>query len=161
MAKALLVASLGAFTCANSHGDDQDLPLGEDLEVTRVIDGDTIEVSGVGRVRLLGIDAPESVHPRLQVQPCGLDAAVSLHQIVYRRRVRLEVSPHAGVDRYGRLLAVVYVQSRVGSTNVNLRMVRKGFARVVTGAPKEYEQAEALAMQEKIGIWSERPCQRN
>ena len=47
------------------------VPRGAAGVVVRVIDGDTIEVEGLGRVRLLGVDSPESVDPRREVQPFG------------------------------------------------------------------------------------------
>ncbi len=68
--------------------------------VNRVVDGDTIEVSGVGRVRLHGIDAPELA------QPYGPEASEYLRQRLEGRRVELVPTER---DRYGRIVAWVSV----------------------------------------------------
>src|ERR1700755_1264685 len=86
--------------------------------VTRVVDGDTIVVeltSGVIRVRLYGIDAPE------HNQPGGYESASTLRLMVEGKQVSLEP---INQDRYSRMVAKVFV----GHTNVNAEMVSRGEA---------------------------------
>ena len=125
--------------------------------VTHVHDGDTIGVGGRGielKVRLAGIDAPEtSKGERDAGQPYGQQAKRYLTDLVLNKSVT--------VDRYGfdldnRMLGVVYV----GTKNINLEMVKAGFAEVSQGqTPKGvdlglYRQAEKKAREEGKGMWS-------
>ena len=87
-------------------------------KVVGVTDGDTVRVlidSREVRVRLEGIDAPESK------QPYGTQSKTALSELVFGKDVRLVVS---GKDRYGRTLGTLFV----GEQNVNLQMVRDGMA---------------------------------
>jgi micrococcal nuclease len=58
--------------------------------VTRVVDGDTIIVSGVGSVRLIGVDTPETVDPRTAVQYFGAEASAFTKSLAQGKTVRLE-----------------------------------------------------------------------
>ena len=85
--------------------------------VTRVVDGDTLELGNGETVRLVGIDTPE-------VGECGYDAAsAALARLVAGKQVRLGMSDEDR-DRYGRLLRYV----DVGSTDAGLRQIQKGLA---------------------------------
>jgi len=102
-------------------------------DVTRVIDGDTIEVSIDGQadeVRYIGIDTPETVKPGTPVECFGPQASGLNHRLVEDRAVRL-VFDRERRDVYGRLLAYVYV----GNDFVNARLVRLGYARTLTIPP--------------------------
>jgi len=79
----------------------------QEHNVTRVIDGDTIEVEGVGVVRLTGFDAPETVHPTRPVQRLGPESSRLASIMFHGRKVR--ITPQAGDERdvYGRMLATV------------------------------------------------------
>jgi endonuclease YncB( thermonuclease family) len=103
--------------------------------VTRIIDGDTIEVEREGvteRVRLLGIDAPEHNEPGFAASRDHLDALLS-HE---GRWVRLEFdSTQPRRDRYGRLLCYVYRAG--GSECINALMIEDGKARVYHEYPCE------------------------
>lgn len=79
----------------------------EDLSVLRVIDGDTIDVDGLGPVRLTGLHAPETKHPRRGVERLGPESAQLASLMFLGKKVR--VTPQAGDERdvYGRLLATV------------------------------------------------------
>lgn len=101
--------------------------------VTRVIDGDTIEVKTGGHeedVRYVGIDTPETVKPGTPVQCFGPQASAENHRLVERRAVRL-VFDRERRDIYGRLLAYVYLPHLF----VNARLVRLGYARTLAIPP--------------------------
>ena len=102
-------------------------------QVSRVIDGDTVEVRIAGRedeVRYIGIDTPETVKPGTPVQCFGPQASAFNHRLVAGRSVRL-VFDRERRDVYGRLLAYVYAGRRF----VNAVLVRRGFARTLTIPP--------------------------
>jgi hypothetical protein len=85
--------------------------------VTRVVDGDTLELGNGETVRLVGIDTPE-------VGECGYDrATVALARLVSGKQVRLALSDEDR-DRYGRLLRYV----DVGAIDAGLRQIRSGLA---------------------------------
>lgn len=122
---------------------------GEEAMVTRVIDGDTIDVrldSGqVARVRYIGVDTPE------RDQPCFSEATAANAALVSGRRVRL-VRDVSNTDRFDRLLRYVYV----GSTFVNRELVAQGWARAVLFEPdrlhyETFRELEQQAAQANIG----------
>jgi len=79
--------------------------------VTRVIDGDTLVLDGGERVRLIGVDTPETVHPQKPVEYFGKEASEFTRRTAEGRRVRLEYDQGTGrQDRYGRTLAYVYLE---------------------------------------------------
>lgn len=117
--------------------------------IARVIDGDTLELSGE-RVRLWGVDAPErSQTCRLAAQTwrCGKSAAEALGRLVEGSTIRCEPR---GSDRYQRVVAVCMV----GGSDIAAAMVRQGWAlnfeRYAKGAYREVQQ-EARA--KRAGLW--------
>ena len=110
-----------------------------------VLDGDTIDVAGVGRVRLLGIDAPEIAHGHDTAAPFACEARERLVELVLHRWVRLEADV-ARLDGYSRHLAYVV---REDGLFVNAALVREGLARVSARVPlarlRELQRAEAEA----------------
>src|SRR3990167_3408922 len=76
--------------------------------VTRVIDGDTIEIEGGQKVRYIGIDTPETVDPRKPVQCFGVEASNKNKELVSGKRDRLEKDV-SETDKYGRLLRYIYI----------------------------------------------------
>ncbi|HOV28522.1 MAG TPA: thermonuclease family protein [Synergistales bacterium] len=106
--------------------------------VTTVFDGDTVEVlldtGRIEKVRYLMIDAPELHHPKREVEEFGLEAALANRDLVLGKRVRLEtdVQPR---DRFGRLLAFVWIDRPNGSILVNEKLVEEGFALPFTLPP--------------------------
>ncbi len=130
-------------------------------QVIRVIDGDTIKVDVDGiheKVRLIGIDTPETKDPRKPVQYFGLEAAQYTDRHLRNKTVRLEFdqnNAHIGHrGRYGRLLAYVYV----GGELFNLQIIRDGYAHAYTKYPfsmmEEFRQAEREAQRAERGLWS-------
>jgi micrococcal nuclease len=124
--------------------------------VTRVVDGDTIEVRYRRReedVRYIGVDTPETVAPGEPVQCFGPRASDLNHRLVEGRNVRLVFDAERR-DVYGRLLAYVYVGDRF----VNAVLVRLGFARTLTIAPNDtfaalFERLEQAAGRAGRGLW--------
>ncbi len=125
--------------------------------VTRVIDGDTLDVAGLGRVRLLGIDAPEMGGPFERPAPFALEAREALQSLVLHRWARFECDGDR-VDAYGRRLAYVLLETR---EFVNATMVRRGLARVSARRKlrrwDELRGAETDAQMRRRGMWGDRP----
>lgn len=126
--------------------------------VTRVIDGDTVEVSMGGslyRVRYIGMDTPELDDERPRFRSLAQEAAELNRQLVEGEALRLEQDV-SNTDRYGRLLRYVYVDGIF----VNAELVRQGLAWAKAYPPDvKYqdilEEAEAEAREEEIGVWQE------
>jgi micrococcal nuclease len=120
----------------------------ENCVVTRVTDGDSIECASIGRVRLIGIDAPEG-----DQQPAGDAARDALERLIpVGARIQLEgdVEPS---DRYGRRLAYAWRDGML----VNWMMVRQGWAVLLTYPPNvqwvaAFEEAQRLAREERVGL---------
>ena len=105
--------------------------------VVRVVDGDTIVVDrgqGPERVRYIGVDTPETVHPSKPVEAFGHEASEANRALVEGRKVVLE-RDISEVDRYGRLLRYVWLRDGDAWSLVNLELVKRGFAQVVTYPP--------------------------
>lgn len=115
----------------------------------RVVDGDTLEVSGV-KVRLFGVDAPE-LDQRCdrggRVWACGQAAREALAAIVGRKRVVCAVQD---TDRYGRDVAVC----EAGGEDVGAAMVRQGMAIAYRRYSGRYVNAEAAARRDGLGLWT-------
>ena len=124
-----LTLSVVFFTATSSVA----APMVREGAVVHVDDGDTIEVrigDRVERVRYIGMDAPEVAHEGVGGMRGG-DAAARLNQaLVASRRVRLELDREER-DRYGRLLAYVWVDDAM----INLEIVRRGYAHALTIPP--------------------------
>jgi micrococcal nuclease len=110
--------------------------------VTRVVDGDTVEVSLGGAtedVRYIGIDTPESVIPDQPAECFGERASRFNASLVDGEEVGLVFDVERR-DQYGRLLAYVYL----GDELVNAELVRRGFARTLT-IPPNTDHADLFA----------------
>jgi endonuclease YncB( thermonuclease family) len=125
--------------------------------VKTVIDGDTIDVSSLGRVRLLGIDAPEIGRGFDTPAPFAKEARDRLTAIILNRWIRLEQEGPA-TDVYSRRLA--YIVTEDGQF-VNATLVREGLARVTARLPltrlPELQRAEAEAQAFRRGMWGQAP----
>ncbi len=123
-------------------------------KVTRVIDGDTVELETGQHVRYIGMDTPETVDPRKTVECFGLEASKKNKELVEGKTVLLEKDV-TDKDQYGRLLRYVWVDN----TLVNLQLVKEGFAHSYTYPPDVKYQAEILAAEKearenKRGLWA-------
>jgi micrococcal nuclease len=134
--------------------------------VSRVVDGDTIEVvegDTKQKVRLLGINAPESVDPRRTVECFGKEASSYLKQILEHRLVSIHTDgTQSTYDKYHRLLGYVY---RDDGLFVNKHMIEEGYAYEYTySTPYQYQsdfrQAQQQARTEEKGLWAKGVCMK-
>lgn len=132
--------------------------------VTAVVDGDTLEVlgpDGEARVRLIGINTPETVDPRRPVECFGKEASAYAKTLLTDQEVRLEPDPtQDDRDRYGRLLRYVFLPD---GRFVNLLMVAEGYAYEYTYGTayryqKEFREAQRQAQDADRGLWSPQTC---
>jgi micrococcal nuclease len=140
-------------------GRDAEAGRSDRVTVERVVDGDTVIVDLGGRderVRLIGIDTPETVDPRKPVQCFGKEASNRTKALLPKgTEVRLERDVEAR-DRFGRLLAYVF---RAGDgTFVNLALAEEGYALPLTIPPNvayadRFAAGAADARREGRGLW--------
>ena len=131
--------------------------------VTQVSDGDTIQVTTPEqtklRVRLYGMDAPETPkinqrtgHINKPGQPYGEESWRALEAKIMRKQVRLDI---IDIDQYKRMVGVIWI----GDRNINLEMVKEGFAEAYLEYLKkpyraQFIQAEKESRSARRGIWS-------
>ena len=155
-----------ASGCASLSSGPGELPAGANAIVTKVLDGDTIDVEIAGReerVRLIGIDTPEIAHQAFDgraandVECYGEEAQRYTGELLaLGSGVRLERDIVAR-DDYGRLLAYVY--RAADGALVNYEIVRHGFATPLTIAPNThftdlFVDAARRADQDDVGLWA-------
>lgn len=127
--------------------------------VQHVVDGDTIDISIGGkteRVRLIGINTPETKHPTKGVECFGPEASAYTEQLLPKgTALRVERDVEAR-DKYGRLLLYVYIASN--NVFVNLDLVMNGYARPMVFEPNtahkaDFAQAATQAELRNVGLW--------
>lgn len=132
--------------------------------VVKVIDGDTLEVLIDGKkekVRVIGINTPETVDPRRAVECFGKEASDKAKSLLSGKEVRLEEDPtQDNRDKYGRLLRYVFFTD---GTDFGLTMVSEGYAYEYTyDVPykyqKQYKKAQIESEKGEKGLWSDAPC---
>jgi micrococcal nuclease len=123
-------------------------PKTQEQLVTRVLDGDTIELENGERIRLIGINAPETDEPFYQ------EAKLALEEMVFSKKIAIQKDTSLNKDKYGRLLRYVFSEGKL----VNCEMVRLGLAKVTIDSNGNYfdclRQAEQEAREKKLGLWS-------
>lgn len=117
--------------------------------VTKIIDGDTIEIETGQRVRYLGINAPE------MQETWGEEAKRQNDRLVFHKNVRLELD-RIKTDKYGRILAYVWV----AGVMVNEQLLKDGYAKlnVYSDEPRlkyleRFRAAQAQAKEHRDGLW--------
>ena len=135
--------------------------------VARVIDGDTavIRVNGTDkRVRLLGVDTPETVHPNKPVQYYGKEASNFTKESLTGRNVWLEYDK-SPTDRYNRYLAYVWLKqpNKINETTIrrdmfNAVLLAGGYAKVMIIKPNDrykdlFNKIQSEAKNSKTGLW--------
>ncbi len=146
---------LSSFTAGNQQSTSETKQqISQNTTVTRVIDGDTVEIQGGAKVRYIGIDTPESVKPNTPIQCFAKEASEKNKELVLGKEVRLEKDV-SETDKYGRLLRYVYV----GDTMINEVLVKEGYAHAVSYPPDvKYQEklrfAEQFARENNKGLWN-------
>jgi len=122
----------------------------------KVVDGDTIDIwtgAKVERVRLIGVDTPETKDPRRNVQYFGKKAYKFTTKLVRGETLRLE---RHGKDGYGRTLAYVYLPD---GECINEIIIAKGYGFAYTkfsyARMKQYKRLEKTARKTKKGLWKD------
>ncbi|MCC6563897.1 thermonuclease family protein [Candidatus Uhrbacteria bacterium] len=134
--------------------------------VSRAVDGDTLEATlddgAEVKIRMLGVNTPESVDPRRPVECFGKEASKHTAELVAGKRALLQADPQADeVDRYGRLLRNVYLED---GTDVNAALVRDGYAYAYLDYPLNKQRKIELArLQDEAeaaqrGLWNPDTC---
>ncbi len=163
----ITVSSLGAyFSSASNSFIGRTFKLlkidpNVEYQVTKIVDGDTFDIK-VGtktvRVRMLGVDTPETVDPRKIVQCFGKEASKMSRELLGKHKVTLKTdSTQSTADKFNRLLAYVY---RDDGLFINQYLLKNGYAHEYTyGVPyekqKEFKEMEKVAREGKKGLWGE------
>ncbi len=155
--RALGILCLALGLCACSGG-----PFGG-ARVAKVVDGDTVVLSGGRQVRYIGIDTPETRRRRAGAwvevnEPFSAEARQANEGLVLGRLVRLEYDVERR-DKYGRLLAYLWVGEAGAEVMVQEELVRRGLALLYTFPPNvkyvdRFKAAQDEARRSKRGIWS-------
>lgn len=130
--------------------------------VTRVVDGDTLDVDAPDgaqphtRIRLWGVDTPETKHPHKGVGHFGPEAERFTRQACAGKVVRLELLRRSTRDRHGRLLAYVILPD---GRMLNRELVRLGFGYADPRYPhtyqREFDSLQAEARTDRRGLWQD------
>jgi len=125
--------------------------------VTYVYDGDTIQTLLGGRkykVRLLGIDTPETDGPYTKAEPLGEKAKARTKQLALGKKVTLEFGADSLRDKYNRLLAHVTLPD---GRCLNQLLIQEGLAEAFHRGSytrkKLYHKLEAEARKHRLGVW--------
>jgi micrococcal nuclease len=127
-------------------------------KVSKVIDGDTFRLHDGSTVRLIGIDTPETVDPRKNVQWFGREASRKLREWVKGETVCLKRGGNDDIDKYDRLLRYVWINN--GEFFVNAELIKQGYAFAYTRFPfrykDEFRDYEKEAREKNLGLWDEK-----
>ena len=154
-----LVVVLACTFLGSCSSSDASLPQGANARVVKVIDGDTVDVSidgKVERVRLIGIDTPETKKPNTPIECYGPEASERIAFLLpVGTPVILQRDAEAR-DHYGRLLGYIFRFS--DNIFVNGDLMKGGFARPLAIAPntaysKEFSSLATDAQAAKLGLW--------
>lgn len=152
----VIVLLAGWWWWRDRHPSATSAPIdhGDERFVARVIDGDTLLLASGERVRLLGVNTPETKHPDRPVEPFGEEAHQFTREMVEGQTVRLEFDRER-YDRHGRLLAYVYVAAEC----LNERLIEAGLSKAQVQYPyshamkQRFLKAEATARARQRGLW--------
>jgi micrococcal nuclease len=158
------IAALIALTACSGDGgrsEASSTAQGANAIVVEVIDGDTItvEIDGdVERVRLIGIDTPETKHPRKPIECYGPEASDFTASLLPIGTAILLERDLVGRDDYGRLLGYVHLPE--SDVFVNREIIRRGYAQPMTIEPNstyagDFADDARAAERENLGIWAE------
>lgn len=132
--------------------------------IKKVVDGDTVDIVKddiVTRVRLIGVNTPETVDPRKEVECFGKEASAYTKKEIDGADVSIETdSTQSTYDRYGRMLAYIYDEN---GEMLNRKLIANGYAYEYTyDTPykyqKEFKSLQEFAKNEKRGLWAPGVC---
>jgi micrococcal nuclease len=132
--------------------------------ITHIVDGDTVDIlrgEVKERLRLIGVNSPESVDPRRPVECFGKEASKHAAALLAGQSVSVVPDPSQGSrDKYGRTLAYIFLSD---GTNFNELMIRDGYAYEYTyDKPYRYQDlfkiAEREAKAAERGLWASTTC---
>ncbi len=164
MADRRLLSALTIMLCLTACATAPVLPDGANGEVVEHVDGDTLDIvfavdgrAIVERIRLIGIDTPETKKPGTPIECYGPEASQRLAELLPVGTFVDVVRDTDTRDDYGRLLAYVY--RAADRILVNEILVREGYARTLfippnTSLETEFRRAERSARTERRGLWS-------
>lgn len=144
----------------------------EAVKVERVVDGDTIVVSGGRKVRMILVDTPETKHPKKGVECYGREASNFTTNQLTGKTVYLQKDV-SDTDRYGRLLRYVWIArpssnnpsyAEVGKMCFNSILIEKGYGKVATFPPDVkygdyFLEKQQAARSNGTGLWGQCPVQ--
>lgn len=136
------------------------------FEVVHVVDGDTLDIAALDivdgkqkdrtRIRLWGVDSPEVAHGRGKDMHFGAEATAFARETLTGQRVQVVLSPERTRDRYGRLLAYVFLDR--GGAMFNEMLIEGGYAYADPRWDHHYKSrfagAERRAREAQAGLWN-------
>lgn len=138
---------------------EQDEGVRQQATVVEIVDGDTIKIDYHGKIeklRMIGIDTPESVHPNKKKNTKqGKTASNFTKQELLNKKIEVEFDVQKR-DKYGRLLGYVYVDGKM----YNKTLLEEGYARLATYPPNvryvdDFKEIQKQAQQNKKGFWND------
>ncbi len=157
-AAGIILAIIAAF-----YGLHEDVPDRlHKAKVLRVVDGDTLQIQFDGqkeRLRLIGVDTPETVAPDRPVEHYGKEASDYTRQNLENKTIYMEFDVQER-DKYGRLLAYVWTEPDPAfEKSFNARLIYEGYAQVMTVPPNIKYKDELLILEESArknnrGLWA-------
>jgi micrococcal nuclease len=147
--------SLPLPTSQTTNQSEKQIDKKDTVTVEKIIDGDTIELQGGKRIRLIGIDAPEEGECLYQ------EAKEYLFSLLNKQNIVLEEDVQK-TDKYGRTLAYVWKDNNF----INLIMLKNGLAKLLTIPPNvkyvnEFIKAQKEAQEKSNGLWSKTACKQD
>ena len=143
------------MSCGNSTTSKNEVL----ITILKVVDGDTVDIDINGRaerVRLIGVNTPETKHPTKPIECFGPEASAYMTELLPKgTTVRIERDVEAR-DRYGRMLLYLYRDS--DNLFINLDLVSRGYGTPMSIEPNtfhrnDFVQAAALAEVSNVGLW--------
>lgn len=127
----------------------------ETVEVKRVVDGDTFETAGGDKVRLIGMNTPETVKPNSAVEQYGKEASAYTKERLTGKTVHM-FKDAGNTDKYGRLLRYVFIKGE--SEMFNVTLLKEGYANTMTVPPNVmfagmFVEIEREARANGKGLW--------
>jgi len=148
----LIIGFAGGIGFSNYFPSQREQTYPDQATVSRVIDGDTLELESGKNVRLYGISCPDKDIPFYQ------EAKTFTQNQVAGKKIILKYQPNYQEDKFGRLLGYVFIHDQ----NLNVELVRQGFCKPVIYQKRakliyqdELLEAQENAKEEKVGVWGD------